>query len=264
MRQEMSPNADIGVAFHRALSFFPGTDITLSGLQSNLKALWLGAASFDPPVVAFTVPKPSSALEPEFSVCGPAKLHCRLMETREVGDRVMILATVCGVEVRAGAPRVTWRHASFGLDFDYPFLESAEILEKFVNAWVTGVLPKAAWTHAAHVAVTGYYAFDAPPEMVYDRMKRGILYFNSCVGVVNGPDSGYHDTLTRFWSNTISEAIRNGVRTSRFDAAVRAVERFGEDRDLPRLFYSFDVVRDRRARTEWISPDRSPRLEWLG
>jgi hypothetical protein len=261
----MSSDLDIGAAFDRALSFFPGTDVTIACPQSNLKAGWLGPVSVDPPMVALTLPKPVAGLpHGEFSVCGPAKLHCRLAETKEIGDHVMIFAAVCGVEIHAGAPVVRWRHASFGLRLDYPFLGGADALENFVNAWVTGLLPKPAWTHAAHIAVSGYYAFDASADRVYDRMKRGILYFNSCVGVVNGPNSGYHETLTRFWSNTIASAVRNGRRKSRFDAAVHAVERFGEDRDLPRLFYSFDVVRDRRARVEWVPPDRSPRPEWLG
>lgn len=38
-----------------------------------------------------------------------------------------------------------------------------------------------------------------------------------------------------------------------------AVSAFGTDRDRFRLFYSFDVVRDRRARREWVAPDREPR-----
>ena len=37
-----------------------------------------------------------------------------------------------------------------------------------------------------------------------------------------------------------------------------AVPPFLEDRDRHRLHYSFDVVRDRRARREWIPPDRLP------
>jgi hypothetical protein len=42
------------------------------------------------------------------------------------------------------------------------------------------------------------------------------------------------------------------------------VRLFGEDRDLPNLFYSFDVVRDRRARSEWVAPDLEPLAEWYG
>jgi hypothetical protein len=37
-----------------------------------------------------------------------------------------------------------------------------------------------------------------------------------------------------------------------------AVHVFGEDRDRYRLYYTFDIVRDHRARREWIPPDRTP------
>jgi len=138
----------------------------------------------------------------------------------------------------------------------HSFLESAEALDAFVADWRDGHLPKSAWTHAAHVATAAYHAFDAPPEAVFDAMKRGILYFNSCAGVVSGPDSGYHETLTRCWSNLITRAIADARPESRFAAATHAVQIFGEDRNIPQRFYTFDVVRDRRARREWIPPDR--------
>jgi hypothetical protein len=138
----------------------------------------------------------------------------------------------------------------------YPFLEDAGALEAFVSSWRGGTLPKADWTHAAHVAVTGYHAFDHESEALFVVMKQGILYYNSCVGTVNGPDSGYHETLTRFWSDTISQAVREANPQSRLEAAAAVVERFGQDRDLPFRSYSFNVVRDRRARAEWVPPDR--------
>jgi hypothetical protein len=81
---------------------------------------------------------------------------------------------------------------------------------------------------------------------------------------VNGPDSGYHETLTHFWSHRIAAAVREAGTESRIDAASYAVRLFGEDRDLPFLFYSFDVVRNRRARAEWVPPDLDPLPEWCG
>jgi len=120
------------------------------------------------------------------------------------------------------------------------------------------------WTHAAHVAVTGYHAFNNTAESVFAEMKLGILHFNSFTGVVNGPDSGYHETLTRFWSNIITSTVRGAKPESRFEAARCAVRHFGEDRDLPSLFYSFNVARDRGARSEWVAPDREPLPEWCG
>jgi hypothetical protein len=95
-------------------------------------------------------------------------------------------------------------------------------------------------------------------------LTRCISGFNYATGVVNGPDSGYHETLTRFWSEIITQMVRKAKPKSPFDAAHYAIARFGEDRDLPSLFYSFDVVRDRRARSVWVPPDREPLAEWCG
>ena len=85
-----------------------------------------------------------------------------------------------------------------------------------------------------------------------------IIHHNESVGTANAATSGYHETLTRFWSGIVGDAVRAGNFPSRFAAVHHAVNQFGADRDRFRLFYSFDVVNDRRARREWIPPDRAP------
>jgi hypothetical protein len=108
------------------------------------------------------------------------------------------------------------------------------------------------------VAVAAYFAFDHAAEATFTIMKSGILHHNTSVGTANTEDSGYHETLTRLWSGEIGEFVRSRRFASRLDAVRAAVAAFGPERDRFRLFYSFDVVRDRRARREWIAPDREP------
>src|SRR5258706_15839162 len=139
----------------------------------------------------------------------------------------------------------------------FAFLQSETALQQFVEAWKAGRLPKPAWTHAAHVAMAAYFAFDHAADATFAIMKAGILHHNTSVGTPNTEDNGYHETLTRFWSSEIGEFVRSGRFHSRFEAARAAVSVFGEDRDRYRQFYSFDVVRDRRARREWVAPDRN-------
>lgn len=142
----------------------------------------------------------------------------------------------------------------------HPFLESEAALDDFISGWRTGTLPKSSWTHGAHVAVAAYLAFDHAQEDALKLTRAGIVHFNTCVGTANTEDSGYHETLTRFWSGQIGDAVRAGRFPSRLEAVRHAVALFGEDRDRHRLFYTFDVVRDRRARREWVAPDRSPMI----
>ena len=139
---------------------------------------------------------------------------------------------------------------------EFALLENEIELRRFVEAWKAGRLPKAEWTHAAHVAMAAYFSFDHAGEATFAIMKAGILHHNTSVGTPNTEDNGYHETLTRFWAGEIGAFIRTGRFTSRLEAVRAAVAAFGGDRDRFRQFYSFDVVRDRRARREWVAPDR--------
>jgi hypothetical protein len=132
------------------------------------------------------------------------------------------------------------------------FLASRESLEEFVAAWEAGVLPKARWTHAAHVAIGAYYTVK-DPATAFQRMRTGIIRHNEAVGTLNSDTSGYHETLTRLWTMVIAKVVE-GIHDP-WAAACEAVERFGEVRDLHLLYYSFDVVRSVEARLTWMQPD---------
>jgi hypothetical protein len=140
----------------------------------------------------------------------------------------------------------------------HPFAESAAALKEFVRDWERGTLPKTRWTHGAHVGVAAYFAFEHSPEALFQIMKLGIRHYNLCVGGANTEDSGYHETLTRFWAGTVSNFVRDSCFSSQLEAVRHSLARFGDNRDEFRLFYSFDVVKDRRARREWVAPDREP------
>jgi flavin reductase ActVB len=185
---------------------------------------------------------------------------CELEKEIEAGDHEILIGKVKRVVLPGGRPLIYWRRAFQRLRLDYPFLESDATLGRFVADWETGVLPPARWTHGAHVAATAYYAFDHTPEGVFERMKKGILHFAGCVGIQNTETSGYHESLTRFWASRVAEFVRAGQFSSRLEAARSAVDAFGEDRDHYRLYYSFDLAHDRRARREWVAPDRVPPL----
>src|SRR5258708_16081543 len=103
----------------------------------------------------------------------------------------------------------------------FAFLQSETALQQFVEAWKAGRLPKPAWTHAAHVAMAAYFAFDHAADATFAIMKAGILNHNTSVGTPNTEDNGYHETLTRFWASEIGGVVRCGRFMSRF-GAVRA------------------------------------------
>lgn len=136
------------------------------------------------------------------------------------------------------------------------FVASPAALDAFVADWHAGRVSRAEWTHGAHVAVCAWYAASHDVDATFAIVKAGILAFARVHGIVHTRTSGYHETLTRFWTLAIAAHLRTVGATDRFEAVQSALARFGEDRDLPRRAYSFDVVQDLRARAEWVPPDR--------
>jgi hypothetical protein len=134
----------------------------------------------------------------------------------------------------------------------HDFLTSPASFAQFLVAWEASTLPKAQWTHAAHVAVGACYVVRFGASAL-ERTRDGIRRYNEAVGTVNGPSSGYHETLTRFWSLVLAKAVAG--MDDPFDAARQAVQLFGDERGLHTRYYSFDVVASAHARREWVAPD---------
>jgi hypothetical protein len=132
------------------------------------------------------------------------------------------------------------------------FLETRESFDGFVRAWEAAKLPKAQWTHAAHVAMGAGYVVRYGTAAV-DEMRNGIRRHNAAVGTADTEDSGYHETLTCFWTGVLGRTVAGF--SDPWLAARHAAEKFGADRNLHRLYYSFDVVEDRAARAAWVPPD---------
>lgn len=137
------------------------------------------------------------------------------------------------------------------------YLADEEALLKFVHAWESGTLPGAEWTHPAHVAVIAHYAFEHPSDEAFRRMKSGILHYAAARGKVYGPNQGYHETVTRFWTILIGNFVR-ARKSSRLEAARAAVAEFGNQRDRYRAYYSYDLITDARSRKQWVQPDLQP------
>jgi hypothetical protein len=138
----------------------------------------------------------------------------------------------------------------------HPFAADEQALQHFIDAWECGTLPKKAWTHGAHVGVAAYFAFEYPDDVLLRVMRLGIRHYNLASGGVNTEDHGYHETLTRFWAREVGEFVRDGRFGSRLEAVQAALARFGEASGYFRRFYNFDVAQDRRARREWVAPNR--------
>lgn len=133
----------------------------------------------------------------------------------------------------------------------HDFLRNEAALASFLHLFESGQLPKARWTHAAHIAA-GTLFLRRHGAAVLPHMRAAIQRHNASVGT---PPSAYHETLTVLWLALLDEAIREQAFRDDFAAASFTVGQFGEQRTLHRAYYSFDVVQCPEARMGWVPPD---------
>ena len=89
-------------------------------------------------------------------------------------------------------------------------------------------------------------------------MRERIPLYNVAVGGENTADSGYHETLTILWCQIVAEFLAPQQFATPLAAVCAATSEFGDDKKRHELYYTFDVVRDRLARRQWVPPDKQP------
>ena len=131
-----------------------------------------------------------------------------------------------------------------------------EAVRRLGDAMLARTLPKAEWTHEAHLATCLWLLLERPdilPERDLPDLIRG---YNESVGGVNDETQGYHETITQI-------SIR-GARAflARPDAALPLAEKVNAllrapqgQRDWPLRFYSHERLFSKEARLGWVEPD---------
>jgi hypothetical protein len=140
-----------------------------------------------------------------------------------------------------------------------PFVSELE-LASFVTGFENGTLPASQWTHAAHVAVAGWYLSRSPsPADALDALRQRIRSYNDMTGSPNTQARGYHETLTVFWVRVLHRAMEGqDVSMPLHERINELVDRFGGASGLWKEYYSFNVIRSREARARWMEPDLRP------
>jgi hypothetical protein len=124
-----------------------------------------------------------------------------------------------------------------------------------VAAFESLALPRAEWTHRAHLTVAAWYVMWYGPDAALERVREGIGRYNAANGVVQTPTGGYHETLTRFYVRLVARAVeRAGLAGSLAQLVNRVVDEC-QDREIPFAYYSRERLESWTARTSWIEPD---------
>jgi hypothetical protein len=131
-------------------------------------------------------------------------------------------------------------------------------IDAFLAAFEGGTLPKARWTHGAHLLTGACYVHAFGEVEAIDRMRVCVRRYNEAVGGKNTETSGYHETITVAWIKLLAGLLRESGSMERAAFAALAVERFERQRDIFRRYYDFDLVGSVEARRVWVAPTLEP------
>jgi hypothetical protein len=127
-------------------------------------------------------------------------------------------------------------------------------IDEFLAAFEAGELPKARWTHGAHLLTGACYVHALGEAAAIDKMRLCVTRHNESVGTANTDTSGYHETITIAFIKLLAGLLRETSPIDRAAFAARAVERFAADRGILRRYYDFDLPASVEARRSWIPP----------
>jgi hypothetical protein len=131
-------------------------------------------------------------------------------------------------------------------------------IRRIGNGLLDRSLPRADWTHEAHLAACHWIVAERP-EIDPDRDLRGIISgYNAAVGGVNDDTQGYHETITRCFVHAVRLhrlEMPDGCLVGRVNALL--VSPFGR-RDWPLQYFTRERLFSVAARREFVVPDLAP------
>jgi len=127
--------------------------------------------------------------------------------------------------------------------------------ERIAQALIDQTLPKAEWTHEAHLRAGLWHVLQHGAPAALELLRARISSYNESVGTLNTDTAGYHETITRFYVTVTDRFLAANDRAMPIDdLAARLLTELG-DRRLPMRYYSegrlFSVI----ARRSWVEPD---------
>jgi len=135
------------------------------------------------------------------------------------------------------------------------FASDAEIA-RLGERFLARALPKAEWTHEAHLATTTWLLLRRPYIDVDEDLPDLIRRYNESVGGVNSDSEGYHETITRVFLAGVRLFLNEADASEPLHELVNELllSPMGR-RDWPLRFYSRERLLSVEARRNFVSPD---------
>jgi len=141
-------------------------------------------------------------------------------------------------------------------EFSPRYFDSDAAIIRIGEGLLARTLPRADWTHEAHLAATTYL-LTSRPDVDLDRDLRGIISsYNESVGGVNDDTQGYHETITRVFLHGVRLFLAEADQDEPLHELVNELllSPMGR-RDWPLRFYSAERLFSVEARRKFVTPD---------
>jgi hypothetical protein len=126
--------------------------------------------------------------------------------------------------------------------------------DEFLKAFESCTLPRAEWTHAAHVRMAWLYLTCLPFETALDRIRGGICRYNASVG-----SDGYHETVTVAFTLLIRARLAAAGASEDFTAFRTRNPDLFDPRSKPLgRHYDLATLSSPEARRRFVEPNREP------
>lgn len=135
-----------------------------------------------------------------------------------------------------------------------PYSTSGEVL-RLVREFEARTLPRAEWTHHAHLVVALCYLVRHEEALATKLIRDGIKRYNEACGVEMTKTSGYHETSTLFYIRAIGKFLSAANLDCTLTALANSLISACGHKDLPLEYYSRERLMSWEARTGWLEPD---------
>ena len=141
-------------------------------------------------------------------------------------------------------------------DFAVRHFADEEAVAHVGEDFLARCLPKAEWTHEAHLAATVYLLLKHPEIDLGAALPGLIRAYNESVGGMNSDSEGYHDTITRAYLRGVRLFLNEADRTAPIHDLVNDLLHSPMGlRDWPLRFWSKERLMNVEARRKFVQPD---------
>ena len=140
-------------------------------------------------------------------------------------------------------------------DHSIRLFHSAAAIRHVGEGLLDCTLPKAEWTHEAHLAACTWLVLerrDVEPERDLPAIIR---CYNEAVGGVNDDTQGYHETLTQLYIIGVRRFVATAEALDLLTVVNALLSSPMAQRTWPLSFYSRELLFSASARRGWAEPD---------